>query len=186
MTEIGEVKRSRDIGRKGRSRYTWVACVDCGKTRWVELTKEGIPKSKRCNGCAKKGERSPQWKGGKRRNQGYVLVYLKADDFFHPMVNGMRCVLEHRLVMAKHLGRCLQPWEIVHHKNGIKDDNRLENLELTTNGSHTTEHSKGYRDGYQKGLIDGRNQQIKELRDDLRLLQWQIIELTKQSEREGR
>lgn len=59
--------------------------------------------------------------------QGYVLVSGYPD---HPnsQVNGR--ILEHILVMSEHLGRALLEHENVHHKNGVRDDNKLENLEL--------------------------------------------------------
>lgn len=77
------------------------------------------------------GSLNPSWNGGKWRDKnGYIHLRLLPDDFFLPMSDGSNAIYEHRLIMANHLGRCLLPWEIVHHKNGIRDDNRLENLEL--------------------------------------------------------
>lgn len=76
------------------------------------------------------GERHKNWTGGRVvSSDGYVQVYVAPND---PLVerNGAGRAAEHRVVMARHLGRRLYPDETVHHKNGIRDDNRIENLEL--------------------------------------------------------
>lgn len=185
MPEIGDRVKGTDIGfHSPRLKYIWHACESCGKERWVRLV-GGKPINIRCRSCSSMwGSANPQWKGGRvRHGDGYMLIKLSPDDFFRPMGGKRGYVLEHRLVMARSLGRCLQPWEKVHHKNGIKDDNRRSNLELTTLGSHTLLHSKGYRDGYRHGYQDGQSKAIEELTKQIRLLQWQIKEMIKEGER---
>jgi hypothetical protein len=73
------------------------------------------------------GDRHHGWKGGRQtKTDGYILV--KCPD--HPNAQSKGYILEHRLVMEQQLGRYLDPNETVHHKNGIRGDNRPENLEL--------------------------------------------------------
>lgn len=133
--DLGEIRFGRDIGAKdNKHRYIWAECPLCEKQRWV--TFRGQPKGFiiECQPCSAKrrvGSLSPNWKGGIiRHTEGYTLIKLNRDDFFMPMANSHGYVSEHRLVMARSLSRCLLPWEIVHHKNGKRDDNRIENLEL--------------------------------------------------------
>jgi hypothetical protein len=82
------------------------------------------------------GNKANAWKGGKSiTTQGYIIVYCPEDP--------RQYVLEHRLVMEKHLGRYLKPEEVVHHINGTKTDNRLNNLLLFANkGKHQKHHRK--------------------------------------------
>lgn len=83
--------------------------------------------SRRCAydlGNTKRGRSGPanaKWKGGVK---SHALGYLRQ------WVEGRGYLLQHRLVMEKMLGRPLRPGENVHHKNGVRDDNRPANLEL--------------------------------------------------------
>jgi hypothetical protein len=134
---IGQIKRPKEIGLKGKHLRIWLPCKVCGVPRW---TARSVP-GEMCMRCGIKsvvrsGSASHMWKGGINLTKGYVEVLLKPDDFFFSMTNGEGYVMQHRLVMAKHIGRCLQKWELVHHKNGIKDDNRIENLELVLRNAH--------------------------------------------------
>ena len=86
-----------------------------------------------------RGNLSSAWRGGKSINNGYAMLYMPD----HPSTCCGRYVFEHRLVMEKYLRRYLKPEEVVHHINGIKTDNRLENLELMTRSIHRSHHTKG-------------------------------------------
>ena len=74
----------------------------------------------------------------KKRDDGYIAVYVPS----HPRANSDGYVMEHHLVMEKHLGRLIAPGEVVHHINGVRDDNRIENLMVMTAKEHMSLHMK--------------------------------------------
>lgn len=142
---IGDIATAYQIGRGGRGIFTWFACPDCGLERWVAKH----AKSKLCMSCAAVrrqliGEKNPRWKGGVRQgNDGYRYITVTENHPFIEMAGKVFVhgkyryyIAEHRLVMAQHLNRPLKPWELVHHRNGIRWENQIENLELLKHRKH--------------------------------------------------
>ena len=56
---------------------------------------------------------------------------------------------EHRVVVEQSIGRRLEPWEVVHHKDGNPSNNAIDNLEVVEFGAHTAEHHAGSRKSYE-------------------------------------
>jgi hypothetical protein len=85
------------------------------------------------------------WKGGRiKHSNGYMKIW-KPDHPNADIHNGY--VYEHRLVMEQYLGRYLSKKEVVHHINGIKTDNRIENLQYFASiGEHNKHHGRMHRE----------------------------------------
>ena len=89
---------------------------------------------------ARTAEKASNWKGGRKKtDKGYILRY-KPDH--HRASKNNKYIFEHILIMENYLGRPIGTDEVVHHKNGIKDDNRVENLEVMEFGEHSAMHNR--------------------------------------------
>lgn len=104
------------------------------------------------------------WNGGKQHcSKGYIAILLEKEDPFYSMADKNGYVKEHRLVMARYLGRPLLRTEIVHHRPDVaKDDNRIEVLYLMPNPSTHNRLSSCFN---------------CELKKEIRLLRWELKEL---------
>jgi len=115
------------LGFPGKHKYIYDLCKKYG----IKSQRRG-PRS---------AEGHPDWKGGVTIVGGYRYIYSAG----HPLARKqVPYVLEHHLVMEKHLGRYLTRKEVVHHRNDDTLDNRIGNLELfPSNGAHLSKTLKG-------------------------------------------
>ncbi len=105
------------------------------------MSKEARENMSKSHKGIQSGAKHPMWKGGKHIDRhGYVNIHRP----LHPFCNKKNYVAEHRLAMESFIGRYLKPREVVHHINGVKGDNRIENLMLFPSD---TEHQKYHREG---------------------------------------
>lgn len=89
---------------------------------------------------AKRGEKSGNWRGGIRKtSKGYRQTLLPE----HPRADSSGYVMEHILVWERETGLLVPPGFCIHHLNGDKSDNRIENLCLMPHAAHTKHHSIG-------------------------------------------
>ncbi len=173
-----DIKTPTELGRKDLyHRHALVKCIDCGQQRWIQIRRLKSPSfTGRCAKCEREyqfGANHPLWKGYRMSGNGlYRMVLIYPDSAYYCMAKasttihgGGRYVMEHRLTIAKHLGRPLMNKEHVHHLNGDRRDNHLNNLQLISPKDHAV-----YTHMCAKC----------ELRVEIRLLKWQIKQLQQQ------
>lgn len=109
------------------SRKNYMVCQQCGKEFQGKRSRKYCSHSCALTGINRKGHRRRQIGDTVPHSKGYVQVKVGYD---YPGANKSGYILAHRLAIQEHIGRVLEPHERIHHKNGDRSDNRIENLEL--------------------------------------------------------
>lgn len=113
------------------------------RTEVTALTKQKMSKARVGKPTWNKGKcgysKASEYGGHKKKgSDGYIKVYVPN----HPLSTKDGYVMEHILIMEKHIGRYITRDEAVHHINHVRDDNRIENLQLMTFKDHASLHMK--------------------------------------------
>jgi hypothetical protein len=140
---IKELIKSTNSNGKGFSAIC--ICDNCGKEFKRKSSKVSPFKFNYCcHKCKNQGHSMElsgvncHWFNGGKTISGGGYVYISLPDHPYKEVRGYVC--EHRIVMEKHLDRYLKPDEVIHHINGNKMDNRIENLRLFSSQSEHKKH----------------------------------------------
>ncbi len=123
-------RRCQECERVFRPSSRHIRCPSCRARNVCDCGRSKQVKSATCGDCRSVvAESNGNWKGGRTRHKaGYIMVRAPG----HPRATSGPYVFEHILVAEDLLGRYLHDGETVHHRNGVRDDNRPENLELWT------------------------------------------------------
>lgn len=116
---------TEEVGRDKRGSVLWRCICECGNTKEIPTDALLSGKTTQCRPCGSKSWKRPPKRTRHISAKGYVVLC----GIDHPNTNHGK-LFEHVYVMSQHLKRPLFKGETVHHKNGVKDDNRLDNLEL--------------------------------------------------------
>ncbi len=160
MPTVGQRVRGDILGKRSNDYYEWMACIKCGRERWVLWWKRNLLNYTglclQCNAVRFTGSET------RTTGTGYVVVL----NHQHPCANSRGYVKRARLVLEKKIGRPLLPKCVIHHINGNKEDDRPSNLMEMTNSQHHALHMaqtqliKKIRNQSRKEVVEWINEEI--------------------------
>ena len=134
-----QAKRCKACSSKGKNNSFYGKCHS-------DISKEKIIK-------AKKGKHLLSAKGIRKHSSGYIRRLVPK----HPFADKSGYVYEHRLIVEKQIGRYLHRWEVAHHINGIKNNNKPQNLMAFRNQKTHIEFEAGKKIDSKNIIFDGSN-----------------------------